>query len=370
VSLSSAGGLSDGPSYEPRISDDGRFTAFSSYATNLVPNDTNSELDVFVHDAQTGTTTRVSVTAAGQQVAIADGPSLSDDGRYIAFETTGALVSTDTDGLVDVYLLDLQTNERREVTNDPDFRSPLHDGGPAVISADGTYLIYRYGAEVWGIDLRTRVGELASTGIRGFANQSCEEFHVSADGRFIAFATGAPNLITDDHNGKWDVYVRDRLDCSGTVRDASGTSVSVLSVNGVTGAALFPMNTPIVLALNAPPQGPANGPYLVWAWLGLPTRQSPISIGGTDLGCAVNPTAFGPHVAPQPFRCVAPRVFGLACDAAHRIAYSAALTPWHLRRNLGFSHAVTLTFQGILIDDGAANPASVSITNPVYLVVH
>ncbi|MBI3847593.1 MAG: hypothetical protein HY292_23415, partial [Planctomycetes bacterium] len=155
-----------------------------------------------------------------------------------------------------------------------------------------------------------------------------------------------------------------------TVHDATGASVPVLSVNGVTDAAFLPTNTPIILALNAPPIGPANGPYLVWAWRGVPIRESSLFIAGSVIGCTVNPTPFGSHVAPQPFRCVAPRPVGSACDTAHRISYSAASTPWHLRRNLGFSHPITLTFQGILIDDGATNPASVSITNAVYLVVN
>ncbi|MBI1850718.1 MAG: PD40 domain-containing protein [Planctomycetes bacterium] len=371
TSVSSTGVQTNAPSYDQRISDDGRFTAFTSYATNLVPDDTNDMLDVFVHDAQTGTTTRVSVTADGQQVdAIAGGPSLSADGRYIAFETNGALVPTDTDGLVDVYLRDLQTNEVRGVTNDPDPNSPHHSGGPPVISADGTYLIYHNGLRIWGIDLQTGVSELVNTGYRGLSSRSCEGYHLSADGRFVAFATDAPNLVADDNNGRWDVFVRDRLPCGvGTVRDGSGTPVAVLSVNNETDVAFLSTNTPTILALNAPPSGPAHGAYLVWAWIGLPVRQSPIAIGGIDLGCAVNPTPFGPRVAPQPFRCVAPRPVGSACNAAHRISYSAASTPWHLRRNLGFSHAVTLTFQGILIDNGAANPRSVSITNAVYLVI-
>src|SRR5207247_9811592 len=67
VSVDSAGNQGDGSSFSPWLSADGRFVAFVSYATNLVPGDTNGALDVFVHDRQTGTTERVSVDSAGNQ---------------------------------------------------------------------------------------------------------------------------------------------------------------------------------------------------------------------------------------------------------------------------------------------------------------
>jgi Tol biopolymer transport system component len=67
VSVTSVGEQGDSPSLQPAISADGRFVAFGSYASNLVPGDTNRSTDVFVHDRLTGATERVSVSSAGEQ---------------------------------------------------------------------------------------------------------------------------------------------------------------------------------------------------------------------------------------------------------------------------------------------------------------
>ncbi len=83
---------------EPAISDDGRFVAFYSDATNLVPDDTNDEFDVFIKDLQTGAITRVSISSAGAEGDRASfKPSISPDGRFVAFESRAAtLVPGDT----------------------------------------------------------------------------------------------------------------------------------------------------------------------------------------------------------------------------------------------------------------------------------
>src|SRR6476620_6147438 len=86
VSVDSAGiqGIAD--SQLPSISADGRFVAFSSDAFNLASGDTNTFRDVFVRDTLTGTTTRVSVSSGAVQGNwISDWPSISADGRYVAF---------------------------------------------------------------------------------------------------------------------------------------------------------------------------------------------------------------------------------------------------------------------------------------------
>ena len=91
VSTDAAGAQADGGSYSPSISSDGRYVAFYSYASNLVAGDTNGFSDIFVKDLTTGMTTRVSTDAAGAQ---ADGgsysPSISSDGQYVAFSSTAA----------------------------------------------------------------------------------------------------------------------------------------------------------------------------------------------------------------------------------------------------------------------------------------
>jgi Tol biopolymer transport system component len=93
-------------SFYQSISGNGRFVAFDSTATNLVPNDTNGVSDIFVHDLDTGTTTRVSVTTTGAQVTGSSmRPALNSDGSWVAFESAAAdLVTTDFNGAMDVFL--------------------------------------------------------------------------------------------------------------------------------------------------------------------------------------------------------------------------------------------------------------------------
>src|SRR5207244_1451712 len=97
-------------SSHPSISADGRYVAFQSYATNLVLGDDNGYIDVFVRDRQTGQTTRVSVDSAGLQGNdYSDSPSISADGSYVAFHAAASnLVPGDTNGKEDVFVRDRQ----------------------------------------------------------------------------------------------------------------------------------------------------------------------------------------------------------------------------------------------------------------------
>src|SRR4028118_2224225 len=88
VSVDSANNQANGGSIDPSISPDGRFVAFESEASNLVPGDTNDTSDIFVRDTLTNTTTRVSVDSAGNQGNNGSfTPSISADGRFVAFST-------------------------------------------------------------------------------------------------------------------------------------------------------------------------------------------------------------------------------------------------------------------------------------------
>lgn len=100
VSHGPPGTAPNGASSSPSISGDGRFVAFASLASNLVPQDTNGAADVFVFDARTGAITRVSTSSAGAQAAgWSSSPSISSDGRFVAFDSTAAnLVARDTNG--------------------------------------------------------------------------------------------------------------------------------------------------------------------------------------------------------------------------------------------------------------------------------
>jgi LPXTG-site transpeptidase (sortase) family protein len=106
VSLDSSGVQENGSSYRQSISADGRYVAFSSLASNLVSGDTNGSSDIFMHDTTSGVTTRASVDSSGAQGNNASyTPSISDDGRYVAYSSGASnLVSGDTNGKLDIFV--------------------------------------------------------------------------------------------------------------------------------------------------------------------------------------------------------------------------------------------------------------------------
>jgi Tol biopolymer transport system component len=167
VSVDSAGVEANDRSRYPAISGDGRFVTFYSFATNLVPGDTNGHEDVFVRDRLLGTTERVSVDSSGVEGdSISLYPDISADGRFVAFESLSTnLVPGDTNGLPDIFVRDrlLGTTER--------------------ISVD-------------------------SSGVQ--ANDQNWFPRISADGRFVTYSSRASNLVPGDTNGWEDVFLRDR----------------------------------------------------------------------------------------------------------------------------------------------------------------
>jgi archaellum component FlaF (FlaF/FlaG flagellin family) len=106
VSVASDGTEGNGDSWAPSISADGRYVAFTSRASNLVPGDTNGTWDVFVHDRVTGQTTRVSVASDGTEGnGASEFPSISADGRYVAFISEASnLVPGDTNDKRDIFV--------------------------------------------------------------------------------------------------------------------------------------------------------------------------------------------------------------------------------------------------------------------------
>lgn len=109
VSVSSAGDEADGQSTALGISDDGRYVLFASDATNLVAGDDNGATDLFVHDLTTRTTTRVSYGADYAQLAEgAVSGSLSRSGRFVTITTAAPILASDTNTALDVYLVQLR----------------------------------------------------------------------------------------------------------------------------------------------------------------------------------------------------------------------------------------------------------------------
>ncbi len=179
VSAAPDGTPGDFASFSPSLSADGRYVAFSSGATNLVTGDANGAIqDVFVHDLQTGQTVIVSVASDGTQGNKASyDPSISADGRYVAFESTA-------------------TNLISSGTND-DYEIYVHDR-----DADGDGVFDEAGA------IKTVRVSIDDDGNR--ANTHSFNPSISGDGRYVAFPSNATNLAADDTNGTWDIYVHDR----------------------------------------------------------------------------------------------------------------------------------------------------------------
>jgi Tol biopolymer transport system component len=231
VSVSSAGAVGNSASFRPSISADGRRVAFESFASNLVAGDTNNATDVFLYDSRTGRTRRLSVTTGGAQANgpsfAGVQPSISLNGRYVVFYTDATnLVAGDTNASFDAMIRDLKTGTTRRVSvsstgaqgNDASFLPS--------ISADGRYVAFESTAsnlvtgdspgtdDVFIRDLRKRLTQRlshTSGGNLNLNNQQYERADISNDGRYVTFASMATHLVARDTNGLEDVFVRGPL---------------------------------------------------------------------------------------------------------------------------------------------------------------
>ena len=142
-SVSSTEEEGDRRSNAPSVSADGRYVAFESEARNLVSDDTNKKKDVFVRDRVLGTTTRISVASDGTEANGESGePAISADGRYVVFESKASNLSpADTNKRWDIFLHDRQNRETIPVTHGDD------DSHAPAISADGRYIAFESDAE-------------------------------------------------------------------------------------------------------------------------------------------------------------------------------------------------------------------------------
>jgi Tol biopolymer transport system component len=272
VSVSSDGTQAGWDSHNPVISADGRYVAFESGA-ELVPDDINGVFDVYVHDRQTGQTSRVSVSYDGTHENDDSGASsaLSADGRYVVFYSEASnLVPDDTNSCPDLFLHDQQTGQTTDITMSwherpecmeyiylfsisPDARYiafhadwsaggsgdcciAFHDrqtgqtslldvsdnilpdtwGSPS-ISADGRYVAF--GCELFDLSAFGACVHDRQTGQTTFVSFSFDGtpgnygpagFSLSADGRYVAYSSRANNLVPGDTNDCEDIFFHDR----------------------------------------------------------------------------------------------------------------------------------------------------------------
>lgn len=225
VTTSSSGEQSNGSAFVPAISDDGQLIVYSSFASNVVPGDTNGQKDVFAKDLQTGVATLVSATASGAQAnGSAGGVTLSGDGHFVAFQSDASnMVTGDTNGVTDLFVRNLRTGALALASTSS---TGVHANGAsanASLSADGRFVAFQSDAsnlvagdtntasDVFIKDLLTGQLTLVSTGGAGAANGASAFPSLSADGRYVAFHSAASNLTAHDVNGVDDVFVKDRL---------------------------------------------------------------------------------------------------------------------------------------------------------------
>ena len=152
VSVDSAGDEANSASTNPSTSSSGRYVAFQSDATDLVAGGSNGSMHIFVRDRQTPTTTQVSVDSAGNEAnAASSSPSISSDGRYVAFESdaTNLLgVGNDNNAWPDIFVHDLQTGTTTRVSVYSDETESIDPSNNPSISSDGRYVAFASGGEL------------------------------------------------------------------------------------------------------------------------------------------------------------------------------------------------------------------------------
>ena len=235
VSVGTGGTQALGSSGSGQISDGGRYVAFSSFAANLVPGDTNGRHDVFLHDRVLGTTERVSTTSTGAQIPQTSGfPSLAPEGRHISFQiVVGLPLANDL-----LYLKDVQTGALERVDLDhlgnPVFeacRYPHASSLGSAIAFESRSALIVPGDNNASADVFVRdrgLGTTTRVSIRtGGAEGDSDSFGrgISADGRFVLMDSNATNLVPDDLNGTADTFLHDRADSSTELISVSSAGV-------------------------------------------------------------------------------------------------------------------------------------------------
>lgn len=228
VSVGSSGTEGNDESDSPSISSDGRYVAFVSWANNLVADDINIHSDIFVHDTQTGSTTRINVDSSGSEAKNGESrqPSISADGRYVAFTSASDnLAANDTNNTYDIFVRDQQSGTTTRVSVDSSGNEANNTGGSGSpsISSGGRYVAFTSRAtnlvagdtnnnqDIFAHDTQTgtttRVN-VDSSGTEGIGGDSFNPA-ISADGRYVAFASRAYNLVADDLGVLYDIFVHD-----------------------------------------------------------------------------------------------------------------------------------------------------------------
>lgn len=244
--------------YWPAVDPSGRFVAFLSTATNLVPNQLAGDYHLYLRDTIGGSTSLLDADTndAGSPVSAAAVPSFTPDFRFVAFECADAsLVPNDRNRDYDVFLRDLAAGTNELISaHDPNLPS-LTPNGPSTISlnpvsSNGQLIAFASEADnlvpndtngcrdVFVRDLVNGTTTIVSAATNGYgADGPSFDPAISPDGRYVAFTSRADNLVAGDTNKALDVFVRD-------LESGSTTLVSV-NTNG-TGPGNFDSFAPVI----------------------------------------------------------------------------------------------------------------------------
>ena len=228
INLAYNGFQANSSSYNPKISDNGRYVVFESNASNLVRYDSNYNRDIFVRDLVNGTTKKVSLTADNYQSnSDSYNANISANGHYIVFESNADnLVADDTNYDRDIFIRDFVDNTIKRVSIGNDGSESNYNSYNPDVSIDGRYVVFESYADnlvsddtnnsrdIFVRDLFTHTTKRVSVSNDIFGTQGNSGSYnpsISADGRYVIFESYADNLVSGDTNNSKDIFVRDLI---------------------------------------------------------------------------------------------------------------------------------------------------------------
>jgi len=227
LSVNAEGVTGDSDSPMPAISSNGRYVAFSSFASDLVANDTNQVADIFLYDQQTHT---LSLITNGLDGSPSNGnsfnPVLSEDGRWIAFESEASnLVTDDTNQSFDIFVYETPTSQIQRISVTSEGKQGNGHSLAPTISAEGRYIAFDSVAnnlslldtnlfsDVFIHDRQTHQTQLVSLAANQNEAGNGDSLNpsLSADGQWIAFDSDASNLVTTETKNISNIFLQERL---------------------------------------------------------------------------------------------------------------------------------------------------------------
>lgn len=208
---------------EPSLSPDGRYVVFTS-TNNLTAVNTAFSDPIFIKDLQTGSLKLVSANTTNRISLLSNhDPNFSTDGQYLIFSSsTNNLVPNDTNDAVDIFIKNLQTDSIQLISTDSSGTQANSDSQNAELSSDGRYAVFESTAsnlvaddtnakrDIFTKDLQTGSIKVISTDETGLhSNGDSSHAHFSADGRYVVFKSTASNLVDGDVDNTMDIFVKD-----------------------------------------------------------------------------------------------------------------------------------------------------------------